>query len=269
MRRLDAALLLTLLAAALCAGCGTASRSSKAGGVKKIEQVAPSYDVRDSAETRNRLAQQERLGLAVSRLRTGQYDEAEKLAREVLRRDPRQADGYTVLATIASRRGDAQAAGQHYRKAAELAPQQGDVLNNYGAWLCADGHPAEALVWFDRAMADPRYGSPAPVLANAGGCALQAGQDERGLRDLRRALELDPANAYALESMARNEYAHRRYFEARAFSERRLAAAPVTVSVLQLAIQIELGLGDKAAAGRYQQRLGKEFPETAAAHPGG
>jgi type IV pilus assembly protein PilF len=269
MRRRDVALVLTLLAAALCAACGTASRSSKPARVKSVEQIAPRYDVRDSAETRTRLAQQEKLGLAVNRLQTGEYDQADKLVREVLRRDPKLVDGYTILAVITSRRGDEQAAGDYYRKAAELAPQQGDVLNNYGAWLCSNGYPAEALVWFDRAMADPRYGSPPSVLANSGGCALQVGQSERGLRDLRKALELDPTNAYGLESMARNEYDHQRYFEARAFSERRLAAAPVTASVLQLAIQIELGLGDKVAAGRYQQRLGKEFPETAAAHPGG
>ncbi|GHH46547.1 type IV pilus biogenesis/stability protein PilW [[Pseudomonas] boreopolis] len=269
MPRRDVALALILLAAALCAGCGTASRNGKPGKVRNVEQVAPRYDLRDSAETRNRIALQERLGLAVNRLQTGEYDDAERLARDVLKRDPKSVDAYTVLAVVASQRGDGQAAGDYYRKTTELAPGQGDVLNNYGAWLCANGYPAEALVWFDRAMSDPRYGSPASALANAGGCALQAGQNERALRDLRRALELDPANAYALESMARNEYAHGRYFEARAFSERRLAAAPATVSVLQLAIQIEMGLGDKVAAGRYQQRLGKEFPETAAAHPGG
>ncbi|MFT4246943.1 MAG: type IV pilus biogenesis/stability protein PilW [Pseudomonas sp.] len=237
--------------------------------MKKIEQVAPRYKVRDSAETRDRLAQQEKLGLAANRLQGGDYAEAERLVREVLRRDPKLADGYTALALISSVRGDAQAAGDYYRKAAELAPQQGAVLNNYGAWLCANGHPAEALTWFDRALSDPRYAAPSAALGSAGDCALQAGQSERGLRDLRKALEMDPANAYALESMARNEYAHQRYFQARAFSERRLAAAPATASVLQLAIQIELGLGDKAAASRYQQRLGKEFPETAAVHPGG
>lgn len=269
MLRRDVALVLTFLAAALCAGCGTASHGTKPGKIKKAEPVGPRYSVRDSAETRERIAQREKLGLAANRLQSGDYDAAEKLASEALRRDPNAADAYTVLAAVAGQRGDSQAAGGYYLKATELAPQQGDVLNNYGAWLCASGHPAEALAWFDRAMADPRYGSPPAVLANSGGCALQVGQEERGLRDLRRALALDPANAYALESMARNEYAHRRYFEARAFSERRLAAAPATASVLQLAIQIELGLGDKAAASRYQQRLGKEFPEAAAAHPGG
>lgn len=80
--------------------------------------------------------------------------------------------------------------GEYYRKAAQLAPQRGDVLNNYGAWLCANGYPAEALVWFERAMADPAYGEQPGTLANSGGCALQAGQRDRADHDLRRALEL-------------------------------------------------------------------------------
>lgn len=164
-----------------------------------------------------------------------------------------------MLALIQGARGDVAGSGASYRRAAELAPQRGDVLNNYGAWLCANGSPAESLIWFDRALTDRTYASPASALGNAGGCALKAGQPERAVSDLRKALELDPANPYALESMARSEAGRRNYFEARAFIERRLAAASVTASVLQLAIQIEQGLGDKVAAGRYHQRLVKDF----------
>ncbi|HBK45907.1 MAG TPA: type IV pilus biogenesis/stability protein PilW [Xanthomonadaceae bacterium] len=268
MPRRDLQLLLIVLAALVLASCGTGGRNAKAGRVKSVEQIAPRYDIRDDTATKQRMAQQEKLGLAFNRMQGGDYAAAEQLVREVLRKEPKSVDAYTILAVIQGSRGDATAAGESYRRAAELAPKQGDVLNNYGAWLCGNGYPAEALVWFDRAMADPRYGSPAAVLANSGGCALQVGQTERGVRDLRKALELDPANAYALESMARHEYAGHRYFEARAFSERRLAAAPASTSVLQLAIQIEQGLGDKAAASRYQQRLSKEFPEGATANPG-
>jgi type IV pilus assembly protein PilF len=142
------------------------------------------------------------------------------------------------------------------------------MLNNYGAWLCGNGFPAEALVWFDRAIAAPGYGGQAGALANAGGCALQTGQYERVETDLRKALALDPTNAYALSSMARNEDRLGRDMGARAFIERRLTAAPVDAGVLQLAADIETKLGDKAAAEKYRQRLRAEFPDAAAASPG-
>lgn len=248
------------------AGCASGPRTT-AGKVKSVQSIAPRYDIGDDAATKQRLARQEKLGLAVNRLQTGDVAAADALVREVLKQSPRLADAYTVQALVRDQQGNPAAAGEAYRKAAELAPDQGDTLNNYGAWLCGNGFAAEALVWFDRALAAPNYRTPESALANAGGCALQSGQPERAAEDLRKALALDPNNAYALESMARSEYGQGRYFEARAFNERRLAAAPATASVLQLAIQIEQGLGDKAAASRYQQRLVKEFPPTAA-NPG-
>lgn len=267
MRRRDTAVLTAVLAALTTASCGIGSHNARGGKVKPVEQVAPRYAFNDDDASRKRLAQQERLGLALNRLRAGDLVDAEKYARAMLKHDPRSVDGHTVLATIQSEQGNTAAAGASYRSAAELAPQRGDVLNNYGAWLCASGDFAQSLYWFDRAVTDAGYGDAAEALANAGECALQAGQRERALRDLRSALELDPANRYALESMARSEYGNGRYLEARAFSERRLAAASANASVLQLAIQIEKGLGDKVAASRYQQRLIKEFPVTATAHP--
>lgn len=265
MRRLDAIVLPTLiLLGAGLAACGR----SKDVKIVRTESVAPRYDVRDDAATRRRMRDREQMALAIERLRAGDAEGARKYAEAAVRRDPDSADARSVLAVVFDRIGEATRAGEEYRRATELAPGRGDVSNNYGAWLCANGYPAEALVWFDRALADAAYRGGAGALANAGGCALQAGQVERAERDLRKALQLDPDNAYALESMASLRYRQGRYLDARAFSERRLAAAPATASVLQLAVQIESRLGDMAAARRYQQRLSKEFAGAATADPG-
>ncbi|ELQ10003.1 type IV pilus biogenesis/stability protein PilW [Xanthomonas translucens] len=268
MRRPRHALSIALSVAALLALSACAARSSKPGKLRSVEQVAPDYDFRDNGQVKARYALQEQLGLAGNRLSGGDLAGAADRARKALALAPESVQAHTLLAVVAGRRGDAVTAGEHYRKAAELAPNRGETLNNYGAWLCANGAIAESLQWFDRALAAPGYATPASALANAGGCALQIGQRERGVRDLRKALALQPDNAYALEAMARDEAAQTRFFEARAFSERRLSAAPATASVLQLAIQIEQGLGDMAAAGRYQQRLRKEFPDAATTTPG-
>jgi type IV pilus assembly protein PilF len=131
-------------------------------------------------------------------------------------------------------------------------------------WNCAQ----ESLAWFDRALADRSYATPASALANAGACAGMAGQYDRVERDLRAALSLDPANAVALEAMAEHQFRNGSYLEARAFSERRLGAARADASALLLASQIEDKLGDKAAAARYVQRLRTEFPQARTAQPG-
>ncbi len=260
-------LLLLVAATLLVSGCGRGG--TKIGGIRGDEPVAQEYHLRDDRAARERTRYQELLTLAGDRLRRGELDEAVKYARSAQKLAPTAPDAFTVQAIIEARRGQKELAGTLYRKAADLAPQRGEELNNYGVWLCANGHPAEALVWFDRALANPEYPSRPEALANAGGCALDAGQRERAERDLRQALALAPGNPYALESMARNEFLHGRYFEARAFYQRRLAAAPATVSVLQLAIQVEERLGDGSAAGRFQQRLREEFPSDAASKPQG
>jgi type IV pilus assembly protein PilF len=261
-------LLVPLLLATACSRLpfmGTKSRMERLSG----EQVGQEYSVGDSPEVKRRQSVQTLLARAVQRLQTGEPDAAEKDLRAALKLDPGSADAMTVLAVIEDRRGNAALAGQHYRRAAELAPGQGAVQNNYGTWLCANGFAAESLVWFDRAVSAPGYATPASAMANAGSCALKSGQGDRAARDLRRALAEEPANAVALEAMAELEFRQQQYLSARAFVERRLAAAPASANVLKLASQIEERLGDKAAASRYVQRIRAEFPDAQDVTTGG
>lgn len=242
--------------------------SEPAMRTQRAEFVAPDYQVADNAQTKQRIASERRLNLAWQRLRSGDSKSAEVEAKAALKADPKSASALTLFAVLSERSGAKADAGAYYKRAAEAAPTHGDVINNYGAWLCENGAPAEALVWFDRALAAPGYRNPESALANAGGCALKVGQYDRADRDLRQALSLAPQNAYALASMAESEYHQKRYFQARAFTERRLDAAPANPAVLQLAADIEEKLGDKAAASRYVQRLRAEFPNVVAANPG-
>lgn len=227
----------------------------------KYEHTGPDYAVRDDKRTKDASAARTRVQLAQAALRNGDLDGAERDARTALKADPRSADALTILGAAAERRGNMAEAGQHYKKAVDLAPERGAFLNNYGAWLCASGRAVESLSWFDRALADSAYATPTAALANAGSCAATAGQNERAERDLRTALALDANNALALGGLARLELQKGNAFEARAFSERRLAAAPADPDALVLASQIEQKLGDTAAAARYVQRLRAEFPD--------
>ena len=120
--------------------------------------------------------------------------------------------------------------------------------------------PAESLRWLDRSLAYPDVIDLAGMRANAGLCALRAGQGERAERDLRASLEQSPTNAVALDGMAQLMFARGRMLEARAFNERRLGAGPASAETLARAAEIETRLGDQVAASRYRQRLAQEFP---------
>ncbi|CAA9344647.1 MAG: Type IV pilus biogenesis protein PilF [uncultured Lysobacter sp.] len=206
--------------------------------------------------------------LAQQRLQTGDIKAAEQLARKAVKDQPASADAHTVLGLVLDRKGDAPAAGASYRKATELAPNGGEVLNNFGVWLCGQGRAAESLAWFDRAVAAPGYSTPSAAKGNAGVCALSAGQSVRAERDLRAAISADPANALALGALAKLAFDAGRTMEARAFSERRLAAAPATDDALLLASQIEQKLGDTDAARRYVQKMRRSPAGTGAKRDG-
>ncbi|MCU1002489.1 type IV pilus biogenesis/stability protein PilW [Stenotrophomonas maltophilia] len=251
---------LVLLAGVLAVAVGGCKSHPKA---KLGPSQAPVYSVGDPESVRREVRWRDLLTLATRDMQVGNLDAAERKVREALKLAPEAPDALVLQAGIDDRRGRTRQAGENFRKAAELAPQRGDVLNNYGAWLCQQGQAAESLVWFDRALQAPGYATPGEAQANAGSCALDAGQLERAERDLRAALVAAPANPVALESMAQLSFRQGRYMEARAFAERRIAAAPATRSVLQLASQIEARLGDRAASDRYLQRIRQEFPQEA------
>jgi type IV pilus assembly protein PilF len=273
MQRHNARLACMLLAGVVLAGFALAG-CSRLTFVKPstdrgdYTRVAPEYDMRENPREQGRTLALEQVAAAGDSLRDGRLDVAERQARAALENDPASAEAHTVLALVAERSGQAREAGKHYARAAELAPERGTALNNYGAWLCGNGRAAESLALFERALADPAYTTPAAAMANAGACALQARQPALAERALRGALQYAPDNAVALGGMAQLSYDTGDYLQARAFSERRLAVAPATRQVLQLASQIEQKLGDMDASARYVQRLGVEFPQAQAPRGG-
>lgn len=269
MRGARRAAIACAVAACMLFGCSRLTFVKPSTDRDSYTQVAPDYDVRQDPGEAKRVLARERASAAAEALRAGDFAQATQLARKALDGDRSLAAAHTVLAIVAERQGQGAQAGEHYAAAAKLAPTDGTTLNNYGAWLCGAGKPAEALPYFDRAVADRGYPTPAAALANAGTCALRAGQAGRAERDLRNALAVDPAEATALAGMARLEYGAGDYLQARAFSERRLSAAAATPDVLQLASQIEQKLGDAAASARYVQRMGDEFPQSQQAPRGG
>ncbi len=271
--RLRDAIAFAALACVFASGCSRmASRltfikpSTERGG---YTQVTPDYDVRQSADDKRRIALLDSLGLAGAALQRGDLAAAEVQARAAIKVDPKSADAYTVLGMVADRRGQSDAAGEYYAKAVQLAPGSGSAQNNYGAWRCGHGHPAESLANFDAALQDPLYPTPATALGNAGACALRAGQSTRAEENLRRALQIDPNNAAALGAMAQLRFNQGENLDARAFMQRRLAAAPADREGLLLAAQIEDRMGDAAAAAHYRQMVSNIQSQQGTGDPNG
>lgn len=234
----------------------------------EFTKVAPTYDVsgKTKKSTKNQPPAQ-LLAMASSLYATGQLDDARIKAQQVLRVAPASSDAHTLLGLIASANGQGADAGLHYRKALDITPGKGAYANNYGIWLCGNGRAQESLAWFDKALLDPAYPTPATALANAGTCAQLAGQGVLAEAKWRQALVLDPEMSSALSGLAGLQFGRGQYLDARAFVERWLAIAPQDARALQLAAQIEQKHGDNAAAQRYLLRLQAITPGASIAPP--
>ena len=236
---------------------------------KSMGRIAPEYEFKDDPQARARLQAAEQVTLAQQYFDTGNLEQAEAGARNALKADPRSVDANILLGVILQQRGDNAAAGPLYASAVKLAPNNGAALNNYGAWLCGNGKAAESLALFDQAIRAPGYATPDLAYANAGACALKLGDATRARPYLTQAIALNATNATALGAMAEVQLRAGNYLEARAFSERRLAAAPPTVESLQIASQIEDKLGYTAAAADYVRRMNNAFPRSTGTRPMG
>ena len=120
----------------------------------------------------------------------GQYEIALDKLKKAVRADDSYAPGHTVLAVLYERIGEVELAGKHYEKAVKADSDNGDVNNNYGAYLCRNGEEGKANQYFLAAIDDPFYSTPEVAMANAGACALEQGNSDRAETYLRQSLFL-------------------------------------------------------------------------------
>lgn len=246
-----------LATTATLAGC-THKLTLRRNEVRTDVDRTPFPTVSDKSPQR---AAQTEIALAEQYINASDYEIALDKLQRALKFDPDSADAYTMLGLLYERINRPDQAEASYAKSVKLAPTRGAILNNYGAWQCHSGHPADADVWFRKAIADPFYKTPMAALGNAAACAIKAGKPELAESYDRQILTLDPVNAGALQDLASLLYKRGDYLHARAFVERLLAAAQVTPNTLDLAARIEDKLGDAEAAGGYRKRIASEFPQ--------
>ena len=105
----------------------------------------------------------------------GKLELAFEKLEKALKFDSSYVDAHTVIAVLYERINDQRKAAEHYKRAAELAPRNGAVNNNYGTFLCRTGklrrgRPALRGGRCRSVLQDPRrrlQRTPAPVFCRA------------------------------------------------------------------------------------------------------
>lgn len=250
--RLERAFLAAALAVplGLLGGCQSGPESTV-----KREDAATQRD--DAARVHTELGQKY--------LQQGKLEIALEKLNKALSFNPDYVDAHTVIAVLYESINDLPKAEEHYRRAAQLKPKGGAENNNYGRFLCTQGHYAEAQQYFERALADPFYQTPALAMGNAGACLAKAGKNEEAEKMLRQALAVNPNDAEALLALGTILYGKSEYMKARAFVQRFESLARPRPDALMLGRNIELRLGNAKGASEYSRKLLRNFPDSAEA----
>ena len=156
--------------------------------------------------------------------------------------------------------GNIELADEYYLEAVALDPENPNLLNNYGAFLCGQGRIEESEDYIIRAANTSGYRSPELAYENLGLCALGTNDNAKAESYFRQALKINPSLPRSLYQIALIRFEAEDYLRARAFIER-LHVIGYTRPSLQLAIKIEQAQGDSEAVGRYMGLLKEKYPD--------
>jgi type IV pilus assembly protein PilF len=241
-----------LAAAFLAAGCAS---NPQAGGDRELLTSSDETDGQKRARIRLQLAvgyyQQHQLPVALDEI---------KLA---LQADPNFADAYSMRGLVYMDMGETRLADDNFQQALRLAPQNPDFNNNYGWFLCQNGRPEQSIAYFESALKNRTYQSPAKALHNAGVCSLRLNKRADAERYFGEAFRQDPTNSSTNINLAKMHYERGDYEKARFYIARVTRSDALSAEALWQAIRVERKLGDRAAELSLVTQLSRRFPDSA------
>ena len=179
--------------------------------------------------------------------------------RVAISADPSYAPAYNVLGLVHMDLRENAVAQQHFERGLSLAPNDPDLNNNYGWFLCQTGREERSIAYFLAALKNPLYNTPARSYVNAGICSMKMNNERDAFDYFQRALRNEPDNLQALLNLASIQYKRGQLESARAFVGRFNKLVEPTAESLWLALRIERKLDDRPAENALAAQLRRRF----------
>lgn len=245
---------MALLCPILLLGCATHPTSTSTSDAESMT----SFDKTDGQKRASI-----RLQLAVGYYRQGQMNVALDEIKRALQADPNSADAYSMAALIYMDLGETRLAEENFLRSIQLAPNDPDLSNNYGWFLCQNGRASLSIAYFESATRNKAYQSPAKALNNAGTCSLILKDAVAAERYFTEAFRYDPGNLTTNTNLARLNYNRGDFERARFYINRVTKADVLTAETLWLAVKIERKMGDRSSELSLVTQLHRRFPDSA------
>ncbi|NOI67198.1 type IV pilus biogenesis/stability protein PilW [Vibrio sp. 99-8-1] len=153
-------------------------------------------------------------------------------------------------------------ADKYYKKALRQSPNSGDVLNNYGVFLCELGQYSQAEVLFTRAIEQEKYYRIADSYENAALCALQAEEQEKATYYFERCLDYDPNRLSPMFELSKIDFQMGEIDKARDRLVKIHKKFGYQRKSLQLLIHVEQSAGNAHLADEYIKQLEARYPSS-------
>ena len=200
--------------------------------------------------------------LGVSYLQKGRLKLANEKLLKALEQDPRSAKTNHYYALLQQRLKQNTKAGLYFAKAAQYAPKDSEIHNNYGQYLCENNKPQQGLKHFSVALNDPLYSTPEYAYTNAGICLRKINNTSKAEEYFRTALKKRASYPPALLQLAILYKDKRNYPKAQAFMMRYEGVGRSSPEALQACIDINSKVGLAGKAGSCRTALLRLFPSS-------
>ena len=226
-------------------GCVSNSQSGLYGG---------NFDHEEAAKTR--------MSLGLTYLQNNNYTQAKKNLDKALEFNPRSADVQFAMAYYYQLVGDNLRAEEYYETAIDLAPNNGDIANSYGAFKCQNGEYEKAKAYFFDAINNRLYANAAQTYENLALCAQSQGKLDEAIGYFQDALKHQPARGKSLFLLSELYTVSEQWELAESTLRKYERVAKVTPDSLWLAYEIAKGKGDLENAKGYGEMMMSLFPES-------
>ena len=191
----------------------------------------------------------------------GNFTVALQEARAALKDDPSYFPAYNIQGLVFMELREDVQARESFDQALRLSPNNPEVLNNFGWFLCLRNEGERGLTMMRRAASDGMYASPEKAFLSAGLCLRRMNRLGEAEDSLRRAVLIRPDLIGGLYNLALLTYERGDYKDAENYLLRYMRLATPSFESLVLGVRIARRTGDRVAEDSFMQQLRRRFAD--------
>ncbi|CAM4429063.1 MAG: hypothetical protein LEGION0398_MBIBDBAK_01320 [Legionellaceae bacterium] len=207
------------------------------------------------AQEKSNLAATYNVELGLGYLQKGNLTRAKAKLLLALNQSPNWPLALDAMGYFLEKTGSPEEAENYYKRAVVLAPKDGKVLNNYGAYLCRQKNKEKAEMYFLAAVKDPNYLTLADAYENAGLCALTIPNESKAMIYFEKALVKNPQQLSSIQELAKLHFKQKNYSQTLKYIDQYLAYSNKNSHMLYLGYCAAFKMKNSSAESRYNALL--------------